>query len=120
MDVYLHPSTRLPSLTACVAVRDLIGYRWDLPSFSPPSWSSGYCIVVNERDTINYPYIFAFEQIQVIRGEGRPLLGAPLQLRLEPPTGVFVTQECILTHTLQSIISFSSISTFILLLHDIP
>jgi len=43
-----------------------------------------------------------------------------LFLRLEPPTGVIVTQKYILIRTLQSTISFSSIPTLILPVHRVP
>ena len=41
-------------------------------------------------------------------------------LRLEPPTRVIIPQKYTLIRSLQPIISFSSIPTFILPLHDIP
>ena len=46
------------------------------------------------------------------------LLKTPL--RLEPPSGIIVTQKRILIYTLQPIVSFSSIPAFILVLQDTP
>ena len=43
-----------------------------------------------------------------------------LFLRLEPPTGVIVTQKYILIRTLQPTISFSPIPEIILPLHHVP
>jgi len=77
-----------------------------------------------------HPVVKAFTQA---KGRGAPVLavsvgsggGDPIRfpffgLRLEPPTGVIITYECILTHILQSIVLFSPVPMPILPMQYVP